>query len=85
MSTKDLLSQLKGDPSLAKVRQRLGNADETKNTPIREEPAKSKGDDPLYLPGHELELVDELYGRDEEGEGLAGSGLGAAHQVLALQ
>ena len=35
--------------------------------------------------GHELELVDELYGRDEEGEGLAGSGLGAAHQVLALQ
>jgi hypothetical protein len=37
------------------------------------------------LPGHELQLVDELNGWDEEGQRLARPGLGRSDQVPALQ
>ena len=37
------------------------------------------------VPWHELELVDQLDGWNQEREGFSGTGFGGAHQVLALQ
>ena len=42
-------------------------------------------DDARSVSGHELELIDQLHGRDEEGERLPGSGLGRAHQISTLE
>ena len=42
-------------------------------------------DDAGAVPRHELQLVDELNGRNEEGQGLARAGLGSSDQVSTLQ
>ena len=46
---------------------------------------RGEDDDPGAVPWHKLELEDELDGRDEKGQSLAGTGLGRADEVAAFE
>ncbi len=46
---------------------------------------RREDDDAGAVPGHELELEDQLDSRDEEGQCFAGTGLGGADKVAALE
>ena len=46
---------------------------------------RRQDDDAGAVPGHELQLVDQLHGRNEEGQSLAGTCLGSTDKITTLE